>query len=60
MISSQAESVIENIKDFDREDFEKWWNELPKITPVGTNYVIQYLDMKKRGLWKEGKFSMGD
>ena len=56
IISQQAESLIKHLKDFDREDFEKWWIELPKITPVGTAYVFQYIDMKEQGVWKDGKF----
>ena len=55
-ISSQAQSLIKHIKDFDIEDFEKWWLELPKITPIGTSYVFQYIEMKENGIWKEGKF----
>ena len=55
-ISSQANSLIKHIKDFDIEDFEKWWLELPKVTPVGTAFVFQYVDMKENGIWKDGKF----
>lgn len=56
IISSQAESLIRHLKDFDREDFEKWWKSLPEVTPIGTAYVFQYVDMKQNGVWKDGKF----
>ena len=58
ILSNQAESLTKHIKDFDREDFEKWWRELPNATPIGTNYIFQYLDMKDRGLWKDGNFAV--
>ena len=57
-ISAQASSLIKYIKDFDIEDFEKWWLELPKVTPIGTAFVFQYVDMKENGIWKDGKFMM--
>ena len=38
------------------DDFEKWWNELPKVTPIGTAFVFQYIEMKENGIWKDGKF----
>jgi len=56
IISPQAQSLINHLKDFDMKDFEKWWNELPKVTPVGTAFVFQYVDMKEQGGWKDGKF----
>ena len=57
-ISPQANSLIKHIRDFDMDDFEKWWLELPKITPVGTAYIFQYIDMKEQGIWKDGEFIM--
>ena len=45
-LSKQAEDFVKYLKDFNRDDFEKWWNELPTVTSVGTNYIFQYFDMK--------------
>lgn len=60
ILSEQAENLVKHLKEFDRKDFDKWWNELPKITVVGTSYIFQYLDMKEKELWKNGKFIKGD
>ena len=57
-LSSQAESLVKNLKEFDIEDFRKWWNDLPKVTQVGTSYLFQYIDMKEIGHWKDGKFTI--
>lgn len=58
IISNQAQSLIKHIKSFDMEDFEKWWLELPKITPIGTSYIFQYIDMKENRIWEDGKFQI--
>lgn len=60
LISEQAKTLINNFKDFNEEDFEKFTLELPKITIQGSNSVIQYVEMKNRGLWNDGKFKQGE
>ena len=57
-LSEQAVSLIIHLKEFDIEDFKKWWNELNKVTQVGTGYIFQYVDMKQREEWKDGKFAI--
>ena len=56
IISEQARTIIKNMQGFDEKDFEKFALELPKVTVQGTNNIVQYLEMKERGLWKDGKF----
>lgn len=56
MMSEQANNIVKNLKEFDLNDFEKFWLNLAKVTPAGAHHIIQYLDMKERGIWKDGEF----
>ena len=58
ILSEQAEMVSKSIKGFDKEDFDKFYAELHKVTIVGATVLIQYLDMISKGAWKDGKFIM--
>jgi hypothetical protein len=44
--SEQAKVLMENMPDFDKESFEKWWVEQQKN--VGSNNVLQFLLHQKR------------
>lgn len=58
VLSEQANGLVKNLKEFDKEDFDKFYAKLHEVTIVGTNIVFQYIEMKERGLWKEGNFIM--
>ena len=57
-LSEQAVSLVIHLKDFDIEDFKKWWSNLNKVTQIGTGYIFQYVDMKSRGKWKDENFTI--
>ena len=56
VLSSQAEGLAKNLKEFDKQDFDRFYSKLHEVTIVGTNIVFQYIEMKERGLWKDGEF----
>ena len=55
-LSEQASVLAKNIKGLDMKDFELWWNALPSVVIIGSDKFVQYLDMKEKGMWKDGKF----
>lgn len=56
ILSEQAKGLVKNLKEFDKEDFDNWYSKLHEVTIVGTTIIFQYLEMKERGMWKEGEF----
>ena len=42
--STQAQSIIENLKEFNREEFMVWF----KQQRIGTSYVFGYLEWRDR------------
>jgi len=43
--SNQAALIAGNLKDFDKEDFEKWF--LEQINVVSATFVVAYLEHKQ-------------
>ena len=56
ILSEQAQGLADNLKEFDKEDFDRWYSKLHEVTIVGTNILFQYTEMKQKGMWKDGKF----
>lgn len=44
--SKQAQTIIDNLKGFDHEDFKRWYEEY--ISTVGGGNIIMYLDQKQK------------
>ena len=57
MMSKQASGFSKLLKDFDEEDFKKWWSAYPTFTKAGTNYLLMYVRMKDEGTWKDGRLT---
>ena len=56
VLSEQARSIANEMKDFDFEDFELWYFNVHKIKIVGTAELISYIEMKQKGIWNNGEF----
>lgn len=56
ILSEQAKGLADNLKEFDQKDFDDFYSKLNEVTIVGVNTIFQYLEMKDKGMWKDGKF----
>ena len=45
-LSTQAQMLVEKLKEFDYEKFTKWW--LEKKAVAGTMHVIEFLDTEEK------------